>query len=253
MDEIKSLMDQYVEWLKNKTTIKQVDDWVEITTPYLDRHNDYLQIYAQRQNGSYILTDDGYIINDLHQSGCKLDTPKRASLLQMTLNGFGVKRVGDALVVKTTREDFGSRKHNLLQAMLAVNDLFFLATPMVSSLFYEDVIAWLEDNEIRYIERAKFTGKSGYDHLFDFVIPKSKKQPERILRAINRPDRDEAQAVAFAWLDTKDVRAPDSKAYALLNDTEQVVQPPVLEALRSYEVTPIPWSERGAAVTELTA
>ena len=253
MDEIKSLMDQYVEWLKSKTTIKQVDDWVEITTPYLDRHNDYLQIYAQRQNGSYILTDDGYIINDLHQSGCKLDTPKRASLLQMTLNGFGVKRVDDALVVKTTREDFGSRKHNLLQAMLAVNDLFYLATPMVSSLFYEDVIAWLEDNEIRYIERAKFTGKSGYDHLFDFVIPKSKKKPERILRAINRPDRDEAQAVAFAWLDTKDVRAPDSKAYALLNDTDQVVQPPVLEALRSYEVTPICWSERNAAVAELTA
>ncbi|WP_418888699.1 DUF1829 domain-containing protein, partial [Methanothrix soehngenii] len=37
----------------------------------------------------------------------------------------------------------------------------------------------------------KFTGKSGYDHLFDFVIPKSKKRPERILQAINRPSRDE--------------------------------------------------------------
>lgn len=253
MDEIKSLMDQYVEWLKSKATLKQVDDWIEITTPYLDRHNDYIQIYVQRLNGSYLLTDDGYIINDLQQSGCKLDTYKRTSLLQMTLNGFGVKRAGDALVVKASKEDFGSRKHNLLQAMLAVNDLFYLATPMVSSLFYEDVVAWLEDNEIRYVERAKFTGKSGYDHLFDFVIPKSKKEPERILRAINRPNRNEAQAVAFAWLDTKDVRAPDSKAYALLNDSEREVQPPVLEALRSYEVTPIPWSERDAAVAELTA
>jgi len=238
MDEIKSLMDQYVEWLKSKTTLKQAGDWIEITTPYLDRHNDLLQIYVQRQNGSYLLTDDGYIINDLQQSGCKLDSPKRTSLLQMTLNGFGVKRAGDALEVKATREDFGLRKHNLLQAMLAVNDLFYLATPMVSSLFYEDVVAWLEDNEIRYVERAKFTGKSGYDHLFDFVIPKSKKGPERILQAINRPNRNEAQAVAFAWLDTKDVRAPDSKAYALLNDSEREVQPPVLEALRSYEVAP---------------
>jgi hypothetical protein len=251
MDEIKSLMDQYVEWLKSKTTLKQAGDWIEITTPYLDRHNDLLQIYVQRQNGSYLLTDDGYIINDLQQSGCKLDSPKRTSLLQMTLNGFGVKRTGDALEVKATREDFGLRKHNLLQAMLAVNDLFYLATPMVSSLFYEDVVAWLEDNEIRYVERAKFTGKSGYDHLFDFVIPKSKKEPERILQAINRPNRNEAQAVAFAWLDTKDVRAPDSRAYALLNDSEREVQPPVLEALRSYEVAPILWSEREAAVAEL--
>lgn len=61
MEEIKSLIFQYTEWLRSKTALRQVDDWVEITTPYLDRHNDYLQIYAQKQNGSYILTDDGYI------------------------------------------------------------------------------------------------------------------------------------------------------------------------------------------------
>jgi hypothetical protein len=253
MDEIKSLMDQYIEWLKSKTTLREVDGWIEITTPYLDRHNDYLQIYARKQNGSYILTDDGYIINDLMQSGCKLDSPKRKYLMNMTLNGFGVKLVGDALEVKATREDFSARKHNLLQAMLALNDLFYLASPMVSSLFYEDVVAWLEENEVRYVERVKFTGKSGYDHLFDFVIPKSKKQPERILKAINRPSRDEAESVAFAWLDTKDVRAFDSRAYALLNDSEREVQPPVLDALRSYEVNPVPWSRRDAIVDEMTA
>jgi len=224
---------------------------LEITTPYLDRHNDYLQIYVQRQNGSYLLTDDGYTISDLLQSGCRLDTPKRASLLQMTLNGFGVKRVGDALEVKTTKAEFGLRKHNLLQAMLAVNDLFYLASPIVFSLFYENVVAWLEDNEIRYVEKAKFTGKSGYDHLFDFVIPKSKTQPERVLQAVNCPNRNEAQAVAFAWLDTKEVRPPDSKAYALLNDTDREAQPTVLDALRSYQVTPISWSQRDAAVAEL--
>ena len=34
-------------WLKDKTTLREVDgEWVEITTPYLDRHNDALQIYC---------------------------------------------------------------------------------------------------------------------------------------------------------------------------------------------------------------
>ena len=47
MEEIKTLMDQYVAWLRSKTTLRQVADWIEITTPYLDRHNDYLQIYAR--------------------------------------------------------------------------------------------------------------------------------------------------------------------------------------------------------------
>lgn len=83
----------------NHISKRQLDDWVEITTPYLDRHNDYLQIYARRQNGSYILTDDGYILSELELSGCKLESPKRLALLQMTLNEFGVKLIDGALEV----------------------------------------------------------------------------------------------------------------------------------------------------------
>lgn len=83
----------------NHISKRQLDDWVEITTPYLDRHNDYLQIYARRQNGSYILTDDGYILSKLELSGCKLESPKRLALLQMTLNEFGVKLIDGALEV----------------------------------------------------------------------------------------------------------------------------------------------------------
>lgn len=253
INEIQDLMDQYVKWLRRKTSLREVDGWIEITTPYLDRHNDYLQIYVRRQNGSYILTDEGYILDDLEQSGCKLDSPKRTALLNMTLNGFGIKLTQGALEVRASPEDFALRKHNLIQAMLAVNDLFYLALPMVSSLFYEDVVTWLDQNDVRYIEKVKFTGKSGYDHLFDFAIPKSKRHPERILKAINRPNRDEAQSAAFAWFDTKEVRSPDSKAYALLNDSEREISSSVMDALEKYEVMPVPWSKRGAVIAELTA
>jgi len=253
MEEIQILMDQYVAWLRSKTTLRQVDDWIEVTTPYLDRNNDYLQIYARRQNGSYILTDDGHILEELELSGCKLESPKRMALLQMTLNGFGVKLVDGALEIRAAREDFPLRKHNLVQAMLAVNDLFYLATPMVSRLFLEDVVVWLDYNEIRYTPNVKFTGKSGYYHLFNFVIPKSRKRPERIIQAINRPSREEAQVAAFAWFDTRDVRSPESKAYAILNDSERIVPPTVMDALQSYEVMPIPWSKRDIMVEELTA
>jgi len=65
INEIQRLVDEYASWLKEKTLIRQVDEWVEITTPYLDRHNDYLQIYARRRNGDYVLTDAGYILQDL--------------------------------------------------------------------------------------------------------------------------------------------------------------------------------------------
>jgi len=253
IQEIHNLLDAYRLWLKDKTILRQLDDWVEITTPYLDRHNDYIQIYAKKENSGYLLTDDGYTIDDLEQSGCKLESPKRQSLLTMTLNGFGIQFQDKSLQVHASPDNFSLRKHNLVQAILAVNDMFYLAVPMVASLFYEDVVAWLDLHEIRYTPKVKFTGKTGYDHLFDFVIPKSRRQPERILQTINRPSRDTAQAAAFAWIDTREVRPPDSKAYALLNDSEQPVSSAVLDALKNYDMRPILWSERQDIHYELAA
>ena len=123
----------------------------------------------------------------------------------------------------------------------------------MANLFYEDVVAWLDLHDIRYTPKVKFTGKSGYDHLFDFVIPKSRQQPERIVRALNHPSRDTAETVAFAWVDTKEVRSPDSRAYAFLNDSEQTISASVLDALRSYDVRPLPWSRREEVRQELAA
>lgn len=253
INEVQALLDQYWAWLRDKTTLRQIKDWIEITTPYVDRHNDRLQIYAKRRDGGFVLTDDGYVLQDLEQSGCKIDSGKRQALLKMTLNGFGVQVNNQTLEVHASPDNFALRKHNLVQAMLAVNDLFYLASPVVASLFYEDVVAWLDLSDIRYTPKVKFTGKSGYDHLFDFVIPKSKAQPERILRAISRPSRDTAQAMAFSWIDTKEVRPPESRAYAILNDSEHPISESVLEALGNYEVRPVLWSGRGQVQRELAA
>jgi hypothetical protein len=253
IEDLQRLSDQYWDWLRDRTSLRQVQEWVEITTPYLDRHNDYLQIYARHGNGGVELTDDGYVLQDLEHSGCALDSAKRQSLLKMTLNGFGVQLKDKALEVHATTENFPLRKHNLIQAMLAVNDMFYLASPVVANLFFEDVVSWLDVSDIRYTPRVKFTGKSGYDHLFDFVIPKSKAQPERIVRAINRPGRDQAQAMVFSWFDTREVRPPDARAYAILNDSEHVVSGTVLDALRSYDVKPLLWSQRDDMQPELAA
>lgn len=163
--DIEKLLEDYRDWLREKTALKEIEgtDWVEITTPYIDRHNDALQLYARRENGGYLLTDDSYTINDLEASGCLLNTAKRKDLLRLTLNGFGVRLNADALEVTASPETFPLRKHSLIQAMLAVNDLFYLAQPVVASLFFEDVVSWLDESDIRYTPKVKFTGTSGYD------------------------------------------------------------------------------------------
>lgn len=254
IEEIRQMLDDYLNWLRDKTLLRDVGkDWVEITTPYLDRFNDYLQIYVRRDNSGYLMSDDGYIIQDLEHSGCSLESPKRKSLLHTTLNGFGVQANKGILEIRANENDFAMRKHNLIQAMLGIGDMFYMAVPHIASLFFEDVAAWFDISEIRYIPKVKFTGKTGYDHLFDFGIAASRDAPERLIKAFNMPSRQNAESIAFAWIDTKATRPPNSKAYALLNDTDRAIPGDILDALKNWDVTPVIWSSREDHKSELAA
>lgn len=243
-NEIKGLVARYHDWLRDRTVFKTIRQWTEITTPYLDRHNDYIQIYARKDDGGFVLTDDAHTIQDLEMSGCSLDSPKRADLLRVTLNGFGVKLMDGALEAHATADNFALRKHNLIQSILAVNDLFYLAAPVVKSLFIEDVTAWLDSNGVRYLLNVKLPGASGFDHVFDFGIPKSAAQPERLVKAVTNPNRDSAQSFVFAWMDTQPARPGNAAAYAIINDNDRAVPATVTDALRAYGILPVPWSRR---------
>lgn len=165
----------------------------------------------------------------------------------------GLQRPHHRVVEQARPKSLALPCHCNLQAMRAVNDLFYLAKPIVESLFFEDVVAWLDADDVRYTPRVKFTGTSGFDHLFDFVIPKSRKQSERIVQAINRPTRDNSEAFIYAWSDTREVRSPESKAYAVLNDSEPPISGSVRDAFRTYNIRPVLWSQRVELAMELAA
>lgn len=254
LKECRDLINAYIEWLGQRIGVQDISGVCEITTPFIDRHNDYLQIYIKWSDSGLVLTDDGYIIKDLRLSGCDFTTEKRQQMLNAILNGFGVRLQGDELIVEARPENFSQKKHNLIQAMLAINDLFVIAAPTVVGLFREDVERYLRTHDIRFTPSVKFTGKSGFDHFFDFVIPASRKKPERVLRAINRPNRQSITTLIFAWaIDTREVRAPDSTAYGVLNDTENPVSSDLISALHQYGLKAIPWSRKEEYLGELAA
>jgi hypothetical protein len=73
-----NLVADYPNWLKDNMAIQKLDAmWWEITTPCLDRRNDFLQIYVRKDPNGFFITDDGYIIDDLACSGYEFDTIKR--------------------------------------------------------------------------------------------------------------------------------------------------------------------------------
>jgi hypothetical protein len=243
MSDIQVLVDNYWKWLKDKTILKEIGHYTEITTPYLDRHNDYIQIYTKFENGQYTLTDAGETLIDLEHSGFSMKSSKRQALLKQVVNGFGLE-FGEELKVTASAENFPLRKHNLIQSILAVNDMFYLATPTIASLFHEDVTHWLEESEVSFISRVSFVGKTGFNHMFDHVVPKSKTSPERVIRAINNPNRARAESFIMAWHDTREARSENAMPIAILNDGDKSSVDGSIQALQNYNIYPILWSDR---------
>lgn len=253
--ECQKLIDAYVGWLRQGLSVDDVGEACELTTPFLDRHNDHLQVYATRRNGNILLSDDGYILSDLRTSGLEVDTPKRKIVLESILNGLGVRSERGQLLVEASNSNLGQRLHSLVQAMLAINDMFVMGQFRVASFFFEDVRQFLDAHDVRYTPRVKLAGKSGYDHGVDFLIPKSRQRPERILQAIAAPKKDNIFAYLWTLSDTRAARVEESEpeAYAFLNDQEQAIGGDVLEALTAYRVVPAIWSQRDKYVKALVA
>lgn len=253
IEEIEELIKQYQDWLKDRTAFRILEDAVEITTPFLNRHNDYIQIYANKVHDDYILTDGGETIEDLEMCGISINTAKRRELVKMAVNGFGVTENDNIISVKTPLHKFPLAKHSLIQAIIAVNDLFYSARTLSNNIFYDDVRLWLDEIEVRYILDAAFIGKSGYTHKFHFVIPKSRYASERFVQTINHPSKNAAESIAFSWIDTRDRRQEDSTAFAVINDHERSIPYGMEDALSNYGIVPVKWSARRQAIERLAA
>lgn len=249
--ECERLIGDYLRWLKQGLRVSELETSCKIATPFLDRHNDEIEIYVEKRNGGILLTDDGYTLSDLEASGMTFSTEKRKAHLTAILNGFGVKLEGDELHVPATPQDFPQKKHNLMQAMLAVNDMFVMSEEHVLSLFKEDVQRFLESNAIPVFPDFKLSGRSGFDHKFDFGLPKTQRKPQRVLQAINNLTKDQALSFAFAVADVRVIRTEQLQAFTFLNDVDHPPTEENLAAVRAYEIEPLLWSHRLDAIHAL--
>ncbi len=249
--ECERLIADYLRWLKEGLRAREAEGSCRIATPFLDRHNDEIEIYVEERNGGFLLTDDGYTLSDLASSGMTFSTEKRKAHLAAILNGFGVRQEAQELQVHATPQDLPQKKHNLVQAMLAVNDMFVMGEEHVLSLFKEDVARFLEDNHIPVFPDFKLSGRSGFDHKFDFGLPKTRRHPQRVIQAINQLTKDQALSFAFAVADVRVVRAEKLVAYTFVNDVEHPPSEDNLAAMKAYEIEPMMWSRRNESATLL--
>lgn len=249
--DCQNLVDRYSKWVRENIDTRTIDGSCRIVTPFLDRHRDYIEVFVeQRPSGHLLISDDAATINDLHTSGLSLTGDRRNEEVDAILHRFGVQRAENELRVEATEETFAQRKHDLLQAVLAVSDLHVMAQSTVAATFADDVAAYLEAREVRMTRDLKLTGLSGLDESFDFVIPRSTRRPERVIKAISDPNRSNFVSLMFAWQDVRHTRQEDAQAYAIINDLHRSASQEHLNALGTYKISPVLWSQRATAVRE---
>lgn len=253
METREALVESYLAWVKARLTSETIGDWIRLTTPFLDRHNDFMEIFVKVDGDRLILTDDGYVLNDLEQSGCAVTSGRRRELLDQILSGHGVSLHDDELTIQANLSNFAQRKHLLLQAMLAVNDLFLTSRPIVRGLFLEEVEQFLTVNQVRSVPNFQLAGKSGLSHAFDFAIPSWGQAPERLIKTINRPSKEKITSLLFAWSDTRAIRRKPVQLFAFMNDQERPASAALVEACHNEGVEVVHWSAREQYVSVLTA
>lgn len=239
--DIKEMIDEYIDFLKQNITYRQIEKGYEITTPFLDNKNDRVQIYVDDINGEDILlSDDGATISNLLDSGLKL-TSARKRLLANVAMSYGVAVEKNNLQIKTTIKDFAVKKHALLQAIIKIDDLSFTTQSRVSAMFAEDVADYFMERNIYNVPNISITGKSGFIHKYDFVLAESKYFKERFCEAINKPTKTNVTNLIFSWQDTFPQRqrsGRDGSLYAFLND-DNPYSDKLEDAFREYGILPI--------------
>lgn len=239
--DIQSLIRDYHDWFMGKTEVAYVADYAVVNIPFIDRHNDYMKVYIKSVSEGVLLTDAGRTISDLYLGGYKFPL----DLVNSTLGKFGAKLIDHEIQIKSDTNSFAVNQQNLIQAILAINDLPYLhKTRNRREYINKEVAMWMDSINVEYRPKQKLKGKSGITHNFDFLIPHTDGLPDRLLKVVNKPDKQAAIKLVFNWIDVKETFNRDSSMYAMLNDTGSDLDHDVLKALEEYEVKPVPWSRK---------
>ena len=246
MFEINQLISEYSLWLKSKISVAKYGETYELTTPFLDRYNDFLQIYVTpNKDGELILTDGGYIIDNLQASGVTLKQgSKKLNRINQIAKIFGLNIDNNYCITVVSKESqFPQKKHAMGQAMLAIDELYETEPKAEKDFFVEDVKAYFDSNSIYYSDGVAFEGKSGSTATYDLLFQRNKNHPERLCNIVSRMTESSRNMMIFNWLDIAPVRKSDSMLIVIMNDISHEIEQKNITAMESYNITPALFSE----------
>jgi hypothetical protein len=252
IDDLKKVYD---EWNNKRLILESSGDFIEITTPFVDMHHDFIQLYFIKEaDNQFKITDDGYILNEVDMLGIDIkNSHKRSEFFKTCLNMFGVnynEKNDELLVTFNNINEYPEKQHRLIQCMLRISDMILTSRDSVISIFTEEISDFFKENGVLFIDGLNFTGTSGKPQNFDFALPGTKNQNEKLIKAINNPVADNYRYPLFSWLDVKDTRKK-SNFIVLANDINKPITEGFIDPYRNYSIEVLEWSKRNEWIQKL--
>ena len=233
-------LDSYLKWLKNNSFVDTLKNGVEIlSVPFLSQHNDYIEIYIQKTDYGYRISDNSETISTLKLDKINLTTNTRKELLNKIILNFGIKMCDDEIFVETNEVELEFKKHMLLQGISKINDLFIINKQNVESLFNDDIKEFFERYEIGYITDITKYGRSGYPFTFDFALPKNRGKKERFIKCISNLNKQKIVETIFFAQELITPRQ-DMEFYTIVDDREKKIN---TMAFDNYGIKTIGYSQ----------
>ena len=146
----------------------------------MDRNSDYIQLYVrQSPAGIFTIYDDQDTLHDLQSCGCEFTPARKAMLEYLTRRaGISIENTGN-LTVSCAEAELAQKKHDLIQTILTVNDMFYSYD--TATCFNNVIAKLLVDKDVPFVSDYKIEGASGLDNFFDIIIPASRQGNERFI------------------------------------------------------------------------
>lgn len=118
-----------------------------VFTPFMFEDGDHLSIILRRENGNWVLSDEGHtymhLTYDLDEKD--LQRGNRQKLISNALSAFAVSDRDGELVIQVQDGRYGDALYSFIQAQLKITDVSYLSRERVRSTFMDDFRAFIEE------------------------------------------------------------------------------------------------------------
>ena len=119
-----------------------------VFTPFMFEDGDHLSIILRKENGGWVLSDEGHtymhLTYDLDEKDLLIGT--RQKIISNALSLFSVQDREGELLIPIPDDHYGDALYSFTQALLKITDISFLSRERVRSTFLEDFRTFMEQS-----------------------------------------------------------------------------------------------------------